>query len=67
MTGYLGEEIVSIENTEFKDFNKSDWAMYFIERYGQIDGSHHKQWVLDQVMQILKGTKIIINLRPNCL
>ena len=24
-------------------------------RYGQIDGSHHKAWVIDQVMRIIKG------------
>jgi hypothetical protein len=34
--------------------------MYFIEGYGQIDGGHHKQWVLDQVSRILKGTNVII-------
>lgn len=34
--------------------------MYFIQSYGQIDGSHHKQWVIDQVARILKGNKIIL-------
>ncbi len=34
--------------------------MYFIERYGQIDGSHHKTWVLDQVARIFKGTEVIV-------
>jgi len=62
MEGYLGETIVDIKDTEFKDYTKSDWAMYFIEVYGQIDGSHHKAWVLDQIARILKGTKIIIKL-----
>lgn len=24
-------------------------------RYGQIDGSHHKMWVIDQIIRILTG------------
>jgi len=28
-------------------------AIEMIENYGGIDGGHHKQWVLDQVMRIL--------------
>ena len=28
-------------------------AKAYIERYGSIDGGHHKQWVLDQVMRAL--------------
>lgn len=30
-------------------------VMDIIERYGQIDGSHHKQWCLDQIARIIKG------------
>jgi len=60
MKGYLGETIVGVENTPFKDYDKSDWALYFIERYGQIDGDHHKLWVLDQVARLLNGTDVVI-------
>jgi hypothetical protein len=60
MEGYLGETVFDAKDTEFKDFTPSDWAMYFIEGYGQIDGGHHKQWVIDQVSRILKGTSVII-------
>ena len=28
-------------------------ALKIIERYGQIDGAHHKQWCLDQVARHL--------------
>lgn len=28
-------------------------AMTIIEKYGQIDGSHHKQWCLDQIARCL--------------
>lgn len=62
MERYLGQSIVNIEDTEFKDFKPSDWALYYIECYGQIDGGHHKQWVMDQVVRILKGTPIEIKL-----
>lgn len=30
-------------------------AMDLIESYGQIDGAHHKDWVLDQVARVLMG------------
>jgi hypothetical protein len=28
-------------------------AVDLILRYGSVDGAHHKQWVLDQVLRIL--------------
>jgi predicted deacylase len=34
--------------------------MLFIESYGQINGEHHKYWLLDQIAQIIKGTPIIV-------
>lgn len=30
-------------------------ALDLVVRYGGIDGSYHKQWVLDQVAQALTG------------
>lgn len=30
-------------------------ALEVIERYGGIDGAHHKQWCLDQVVRALKA------------
>lgn len=32
-------------------------AIDLIVRYGQIDGEHHKTWVLDQVLRKLAGSK----------
>jgi hypothetical protein len=32
-------------------------ALTLIERYGQIDGAHHKTWVLDQVARALLGPR----------
>lgn len=60
MNGYLGEKIINIQESEFKDYTPSDWAMYFIERYGHIDGDHHKLWVIDQIARIIKGSEIIL-------
>jgi hypothetical protein len=62
MKGYIGETVVDVKDTKYKDFTPADWAMYYIEKYGQIDGDHHKLWVLDQVARILKGTPIKIKL-----
>ena len=62
MKGYLGEFSVELENTIFKSFTPADWALYFIAMYGQIDGAHHKQWVLDQVARILNGTTVIVKI-----
>lgn len=32
-------------------------ALGLVERYGGIDGGHHKQWVLDQVVRALLGSE----------
>lgn len=32
---------------------KIEKALEMIESYGGIDGGHHKQWVLDQLVRIL--------------
>lgn len=55
---YLGEFPVNIKKSPFADYTPADWALYFIGSYGQIDGAHHKQWVLDQAARILHGTPI---------
>src|SRR6202012_2839880 len=60
MEGYLGEFPVDIANTDMAAFGPSDWALYCIERYGTIDGDHHKAWVLDQVARILHGTPVTV-------
>lgn len=63
MAKYLGSEIIDPAQTkEFKNHTQHDWAMYFIECYGQIDGAHHKTWVLDQVARILKGTPVVVEI-----
>ena len=34
--------------------DKIDKIEEIICKYGQIDGSHHKAWVIDQVLRIIK-------------
>ncbi len=60
MNGYLGEELVDVKDTVFKKYKAADWALYYIQQYGQIDGEHHKQWVLDQVARSLNKAPITI-------
>lgn len=51
MTISLGQGMKSYEANEDK-INK---AISIAIQYGQIDGSHHKEWVIDQMVQILAG------------
>ena len=60
MRGYLGEFEVDQQDTRYKDFTPIDWVEYFITMYGSIDGAHHKDWVMDQCMRIIKGTQVKI-------
>jgi hypothetical protein len=58
MDGYLGEFPVKLKDTPFATFTGADWALYYIERYGGIDGDHHKQWLIDQIARILNGAPV---------
>lgn len=59
MNNYFGEtKIESTVGTPFENFGPIEWALEFIAHYGGIDGAHHKDWVLDQVARILKGTPV---------
>lgn len=57
---FLGETPIEAKDTEFKDYTPVDWALYYIQCYGGIDGAHHKDWVLDQVVRVLKGTPVLL-------
>lgn len=56
MKGYLGETDVSDQH----EIGREEGALLFIDLYGGIDGSHHKDWVLDQVVRILHGAPITV-------
>lgn len=63
MEGYLGEEeLESCEGTPYEGFEPEDWALEYLLRYGGIDGDHHKAWVIDQCIRILKGTPVKLRL-----
>lgn len=63
MINYLGETLVTdLDASPFRGYKKSDWCLYFISQYGQIDGNHHKLWLLDQLARIIHGTKPVIHL-----
>lgn len=60
MDGYLGEFDVDINDTPYKDYDKSDWMAEYIIKYGSINGSHHKDWVMDQCIRIWTGSKVVV-------
>ena len=62
MTKYLGTFEVKPEESPIYNWNPFTIAMMFIEKYGGIDGAHHKNWVLDQVARIYHGTPVITTL-----
>jgi hypothetical protein len=43
----------SYRNVLFKKTQSIEKALEIAYRYGQIDGAHHKQWVIDQMVQTL--------------
>lgn len=59
MDGYLGDTKINWkEHPEFKDMTQQDWALRIAYHYAQTDGSHHKAWVIDQMVRILNGAEI---------
>ncbi len=63
MNDFLGETLVTdLSSTPYKNHTPAIWALEWIALYGGIDGAHHKDWVLDQVAQILNGTPVILKL-----
>lgn len=56
---YLGEFPIDPNETFLSKISRQQLALHFIFKYGQIDGGHHKAWVLDQVSRILNGAEIL--------
>lgn len=58
---FLGETIVDVKtHPEFSSYTSADWALLYLSKFGQIEGEHHKAWVMDQVARILNGTPVIV-------
>lgn len=49
------EEKESIDDS-IKYILKIGRVRYLIIKYGSIDGEHHKQWLLDQILRVLSDT-----------
>lgn len=39
--------------------DRIDKALDYAVRYGQIDGDHHKAWVIDQIVRALTGCPMV--------
>lgn len=61
LNDYLGSKIIEAKETPFKDYTEKDWALYFIDNYGQYESTNEKAWVLDQVSRILNGSPVEIH------
>jgi hypothetical protein len=48
-----------------KAYSNMKSALDFIEEFGPIEGEHHKQWVLDQVVRILTRGHIESSYSPD--
>jgi hypothetical protein len=44
------------EHYRLEHGNVSERALALALRYGQIDGDHHKAWVIDQMVRLLAGS-----------
>ncbi len=44
-------------NIPLSDKEKIEEAISMAVQYGGIDGSHHKDWVIDQMVRILAGNQ----------
>lgn len=55
MEGYLGERDVTVDHSH----TPAEAALRFLAS-GQIDGEHHKLWVLDQVARCLHGAPLTV-------
>jgi hypothetical protein len=53
----LRAELEGAELLLKEDEERRKSALALILRYGGIDGSHHKQWSLDQIVRTLTGDK----------
>ena len=53
---YLGEFDKKVITPTIPE--RQQWVLDYITSYGGIDGSHHKDWVLDQCVRIILGNSI---------
>jgi hypothetical protein len=52
----LTPELLALVTTDKLDaFTRRDMAIAMIQDVGDVDGAHHKQWLIDQVLRLLAG------------
>lgn len=51
---YLGETEYDVKDTPYADYGLVEWVLDSVN-WGQFDGSHHKQWALDQAARAANG------------
>lgn len=42
-----------------ENLSNEERIMNLVNEYGWINGSHHKQWIIDQIMRITMGCPVI--------
>lgn len=56
MKNSINELTLNLRRAQITELqNKIDEALCLIETFGNIDGSHHKTWLIDQMVRILTG------------
>lgn len=53
----LANDIETVLSMLKEKDKKIEKVLELIFQYGQIDGAHHKLWVIDQIVRILTGDK----------
>ena len=57
----IEQEVIKLEN----DQERIAKALDIIYNFGGVDGSHHKMWVIDQVVRALTGSDVIQKTHTN--
>jgi hypothetical protein len=58
-TGSVPLARVTPEEVAADDDQRIGKALHYASEYGYIDGAHHKQWVLDQMVRALTGCPMV--------
>jgi len=62
MPDMKGSEYLGVEQTK-TIMEPKKAVLWIVGSYGQIDGSHHKLWVLDQVARLMTGSTLVKSIR----
>lgn len=54
---------VDVRNTQFSNYNRYDWVMLWIEIHGGAESGKSKDWLLNQITEIMNGVQVIVRVR----